>query len=103
MTPYYRGEDTHSGEPGFCKACEQHVPKGPDICLGTLPGVSHACCGHGDESRAYVVLGGTPSQSFETLDDYRKLEGPDAVKLFKLLAVAEKPDSDAATVTPWFL
>lgn len=26
----------------------------PDPCLGTLPGVDNACCGHGDRELAYV-------------------------------------------------
>lgn len=27
----------------------------PDPCLGMLMGVKYACCGHGDESQAYVM------------------------------------------------
>ena len=43
-------EDT--GEPVFgeraCKRCgEKPTPEGHDACLGTLPGVVSACCGHG--------------------------------------------------------
>lgn len=26
----------------------------PDPCLGNLPGVDNACCGHGDPSSAYI-------------------------------------------------
>ena len=33
-----------------------NTPEGHDACLGTLPGVSNACCGHGDVSQAYVQL-----------------------------------------------
>jgi hypothetical protein len=29
-----------------------------DPCLGTLEGVTEACCGHGDPSRAYMIRGG---------------------------------------------
>lgn len=40
-----------------CKRCgadmEQHES---DRCLGDLPGVNNACCGHGDESKAYIRL-----------------------------------------------
>lgn len=31
-------------------------PEGHDGCLGTVPGVVNACCGHGEDRRAYVVL-----------------------------------------------
>jgi hypothetical protein len=30
------------------------TPDGHDGCLGTLPGVANACCGHGDPDAAYV-------------------------------------------------
>ena len=36
----------HCGE-GFTK-------EGHDACLGTLPDVMNACCGHGNDSEAYV-------------------------------------------------
>lgn len=29
---------------------------GHDACLGCLPGVANACCGHGNEQEAYVQL-----------------------------------------------
>lgn len=51
-------EDT--GEPiGDCRraclACGlMPTPEGHDACLGTLPGVSSACCGHGVE-RPYTI------------------------------------------------
>lgn len=32
----------------------QDTPEGHDGCLGTLPGVMNACCGHGDPEVAYV-------------------------------------------------
>jgi len=31
-----------------------NTSEGHDGCLGTLPNVMNACCGHGDESAAYV-------------------------------------------------
>lgn len=32
-----------------CGRCGQYpTPKGHDRCLGTLPGVTNACCGHGE-------------------------------------------------------
>ena len=33
-----------------------NTPEGHDGCLGTLPDVGNACCGHGVASEAYVQL-----------------------------------------------
>jgi len=30
--------------------------RGPAPCLGALPGVSSACCGHGERKRAWIVF-----------------------------------------------
>lgn len=39
-----------------CKECKMIVTQGkPDPCLGYLPDVAHACCGHGDPKQAYVT------------------------------------------------
>ncbi len=39
-----------------CKVCGQlPTPEGHDACLGTLPGVSAACCGHG-KTEGYVMF-----------------------------------------------
>jgi hypothetical protein len=41
-----------------CPRCGQHpTPEGHDACLGTLPGVKAACCGHGVED-PYVMEAG---------------------------------------------
>ncbi|MFD2658586.1 hypothetical protein [Gracilibacillus thailandensis] len=38
-----------------CGYCGEHAtPEGHDACLGTLPGVMNACCGHGHDNDAYV-------------------------------------------------
>lgn len=38
-----------------CGKCgKPNTPEGHDACLGTLPGVMNACCGHGDKSAGYV-------------------------------------------------
>ncbi|MBB3142772.1 hypothetical protein [Halomonas organivorans] len=38
-----------------CGHCgERETPEGHDACLGTLPGVMNACCGHGQVTEAYV-------------------------------------------------
>ena len=38
-----------------CESCGEDIfIQEPDPCIGQyLPGVAHACCGHGDESKAY--------------------------------------------------
>ena len=35
-----------------CKKCGKIGD--PDACLGTLPGVDFACCGHGNREESYV-------------------------------------------------
>lgn len=49
------------GEVRPCKKCGQKEWSGDgavDACLGTLPGVTNACCGHGVPSHAYVCFEG---------------------------------------------
>ena len=59
----WRYEDTGdlSGFDGIlrpCKRCgctfEGSNAGDPDPCLGELPGVDNACCGHGERSQAYI-------------------------------------------------
>ncbi|WP_106494916.1 hypothetical protein [Lentibacillus sp. Marseille-P4043] len=39
----------------LCGHCGlNNTPEGHDGCLGTLPGVMNACCGHGQTNEAYV-------------------------------------------------
>ncbi len=40
-----------------CKKCKKEITLGkPDPCIGGyIPGVAHACCGHGVERSAYCV------------------------------------------------
>jgi len=52
-----------------CGICHQmSTPEGHDACLGELPGVVNACCGHGDNRSAYVQLA-----------DGQEIRGPDAL------------------------
>lgn len=50
--------DKHQGEIGWvCPECK--LARGADRrdpCLGTLPGVSFACCGHGGRSHGYIAF-----------------------------------------------
>ena len=40
-----------------CGHCNKHnTLEGHDACLGTLPKVMNACCGHGQNNEAYVQL-----------------------------------------------
>lgn len=53
-----------------CGACTYpSTPEGHDGCLGTLPGVKNACCGHGYAKEAYVQLA-----------DGTRLGGPGALR-----------------------
>lgn len=70
---------THKSRP--CSYCGEHVtPEGHDSCLGTLPGLMNACCGHGDDSQAYVQF----------MDGYR-IGGIGAVKIISELKKHAKP------------
>ena len=41
--------------PPKCVKCgELPTPEGHDACLGELPGLMNACCGHGNVGSAYV-------------------------------------------------
>src|SRR5690625_1901227 len=58
-----------------CGHCGEHNTKeGHDRCLGTLPGVMNACCGHGQTNEAYVQL----------LDGF-SVHGKDAMKIMNIL------------------
>ena len=40
-----------------CLVCGAQVGSDrPDACLGELPGVTEACCGHGNSRRAYITF-----------------------------------------------
>lgn len=52
-----------------CGHCElNNTPEGHDGCLGTLPHVINACCGHGNIREAYVqFVGGVTIRGTECL------------------------------------
>ena len=55
-------DDTHQlvewKQERACKKCNQvRLPTGEDPCLGHIPGVEYACCGHGIDELAYELLG----------------------------------------------
>lgn len=51
-----------------CGHCGKHNTKeGHDACLGTLPGVMNACCGHGSRNESYIQFeNGTILRGFKT-------------------------------------
>lgn len=80
-----RGSDAPNAGSGWCPACERWAHPGPDPCLGHIPGVAHACCGHGDTKKAYVVLGGDPDQGVHRIERTVTLYGQPAVEFFNLI------------------
>src|SRR5262245_12693606 len=84
--------DARESWTGPCAHCgvEKHQtaydPWGLDPCLvHYLPDVAHSRCGHGVESKAYVVIspGCTPSQSCDELSDCVTLRGREALDYFR--------------------
>ena len=66
------GEAT-AGNRRSCGKCGMgDTPEGHDGCLGTLPNVANACCGHGVEAEAYVQF-----------NDGSELRGGEAVLHFE--------------------
>ena len=63
-----------------CVSCgATAAPDGPDPCLGVLPGVSSACCGHGVEA-PYVVTARFPGEAAVwPLAPNRGLTGPEGL------------------------
>lgn len=47
---------SHGGENRPCKKCGANILLGIEVdpCLGQLPGVDNACCGHGEREEAYI-------------------------------------------------
>jgi hypothetical protein len=71
-------EDTGEATVGSnrpCGRCGKHpTAEGHDGCLGTLPAVMNACCGHGEVSGAYVQMpDGAYFQGQDALDLIDKL------------------------------
>jgi hypothetical protein len=61
-----------------CGHCgKENTPEGHDGCVGTLPGVMNACCGHGAIGEAYVQFpNGRLMQKQEALDYINKHRDP---------------------------
>ena len=78
---YWRYSDTGEATEGNERTCghcgKGNTPEGHDGCLGTLPGVKNACCGHGEPNTAYAML-----------VDGRDLRGQEAMRFF----ASQRPD-----------
>lgn len=76
---------------GVCVVCKQFCEANkPDACLGEIPGVSHACCGHEEVEAAYVVLGGKPDQNYQEIPHAVTLRGADARTFFALVRASDE-------------
>jgi len=65
--------ETHSERP--CGNCgKPYTKEGYDACLGKLPGVMNACCGHGNINEAYVQF-----------LDGKVIDGKDAINIMNIL------------------
>lgn len=64
---------THYERP--CGHCGRHdTAEGHDGCLGTLPGVMNACCGHGQLGEAYIQYpGGDCVRGPAAIEEQRRL------------------------------
>lgn len=82
------------GQAGFCAHCGVLMEAGPDACLGLIPGVSHACCGHGDPTQAYVVLGGEPGEPCDDRENFCVIRGRLAAQFFETIRLARVAESN---------
>ncbi len=58
-----------------------NTPQGHDGCLGILPGVMNACCGHGEIREAYVQFSnGTIIRKQAARDFWESLNGQEATR-----------------------
>ena len=94
MSHHYRGHTIIELEPGYwiykdigipvswdkdrpCGHCGlANTSEGHDGCLGTLPGVMNACCGHGEEGSAYIMYeSGNIIRGKHSLVEMMKMKG----------------------------
>jgi len=70
-------KETYRDRP--CGRCNgPNTPEGHDACLGQLPGVLNACCGHGDRKNAYIhFANGVIIRGFDIVDRRHEQTTPD--------------------------
>jgi len=60
-----------------CEHCQLYrTVEGYDGCVGKIDNVKNACCGHGDDSMAYVQF---KSDNYKQNPNENRIEGEDAV------------------------
>ncbi len=66
----------HENKERNCNHCKlKNTKEGHDACLGTLPNVMNACCGHGYEDLAYIqLLDGSIIQGKEAMKKQAELK-----------------------------
>lgn len=67
----------------ICESCHESLPPdctGPDACIGYLPGVWNACCGHGDPAGAYIIFGFSRSDHRNYTSGKKAIEIMDAMR-----------------------
>ena len=84
-------EDTGEPLPGWggeirpCKRCgSKHEGHESDPCIGTLPGVNNACCGHGVRGDSYIRF-----TNGVTVEDFRRREPGEKTKWEEHMEQAE--------------
>lgn len=95
----YRGHKIEELSPGYWIYADRGIPvswwkdrpcgycglantaEGHDGCLGILPDVMNACCGHGEDNSAYVQF-----------KDGESVHGEEAVRLQNKLCESEEPE-----------
>jgi len=72
---------TNGGKIRPCKKCGKLFPLGEggvDPCLGVLPGVDNACCGHGDPMYAYIrFTNGVVIEGFDVINYTERYKSED--------------------------
>jgi hypothetical protein len=83
---YTDGQPVQDNPNRACGHCGlPNTPEGHDACLGILPNVMNACCGHGLDNEAYIQFydGSIIAGSELVMDDYKG--PPKSVKKPKIL------------------
>lgn len=64
------GEPYDETQPVPCDACQERCyPDQPDACLGWVPGVSYACCGHGQGTGYFAFADGSVVRGVNSVAD----------------------------------
>jgi len=95
------GGSGNEGREGFCLSCQKWMGRRePDACLGFLPGVAHACCGHGSSDPitggAYCVFGDAPDEGVYEMKEVAVLWGDAATHYFRSLGLSVPDNARAA-------